>query len=97
MNPPALLIANSAQTKLHLTVATPRGFPRECAIPFRDCRRRSFGEPRENSDLQVAMKDVATLSGAGWNIIAVALNRTNPSYIWNVVSNVTHRSLSWQP
>jgi hypothetical protein len=43
------------------------------------------------------MKDIATFSGAGWNIIAVALNETNPAYIWNIVNNVTYPFLSWQP
>jgi hypothetical protein len=42
------------------------------------------------------MKDIATFSGAGWNIIAVALNETNPSYIWNIVDAVTYPFLSWQ-
>jgi hypothetical protein len=43
------------------------------------------------------MQDIATFSGAGWNIIAVALNETNPAYIWNIVDNVTYPFLSWQP
>jgi hypothetical protein len=43
------------------------------------------------------MKDIATFSDAGWNIVAVALNETNPSYIWNIVNNVTYPFLSWQP
>ena len=43
------------------------------------------------------MKDIATFSGEGWNIIAVALNETNPSYVWNIVNNVTYPFLSWQP
>jgi hypothetical protein len=43
------------------------------------------------------MKDIATFSGAGWNIITVALNETNPTYIWNIVDNVTYPFLSWQP
>jgi len=42
------------------------------------------------------MKDIATFSGATWNIIAVALNETNPVYIWNIVNNVTYPFLSWQ-
>jgi hypothetical protein len=42
------------------------------------------------------MKDIATFSGAGWNIITVALNQTNPTYIWNIVDNVTYPFLSWQ-
>jgi len=43
------------------------------------------------------MKDFSTFSGAGWNIIAVALNETNPVYIWNIVNNVTYPFLGWQP
>ena len=43
------------------------------------------------------MKDIATFSGAGWNVIAVALNQTDPAYIWNIVGGVTYPLLSWQP
>jgi hypothetical protein len=43
------------------------------------------------------MKDIITFLDAGWNIIAVALNQTNPAYIWNIVDNVTYPFLSWQP
>jgi len=43
------------------------------------------------------MQYIATFSGAAWNIIAVALNETNPAYIWNIVNNVTYPFLSWQP
>jgi len=43
------------------------------------------------------MQDIATFSGAGWNIITVALNETNPAYIWNIVDDVTYPFLSWQP
>jgi len=44
------------------------------------------------------MKDIATFSGAGWDIIWVADSGTrNPSYIWNIVNNVTYPFLSWQP
>jgi hypothetical protein len=42
------------------------------------------------------MQNIVTFSGAGWNIIAVALNETNPAYIWNIVDNVTYPFLSWQ-
>ena len=42
------------------------------------------------------MQDIATFSVAGWNIIEVALNETNPAYIWNIVNNVTYPFLSWQ-
>jgi hypothetical protein len=44
------------------------------------------------------MKDMATFSDAGWEIIAVANSGTrNPSYIWNIVNGVTYPFLSWQP
>jgi len=42
------------------------------------------------------MQDIATFSLTGWNIIAVALNETNPAYIWNIVNNVTCPFLGWQ-
>ena len=42
------------------------------------------------------MHDITTFSGAGWNIITVALNQTNTAYIWNIVNNVTYPFLSWQ-
>lgn len=44
------------------------------------------------------MRNIATFSGAGWNIIAVANPDTrNPSYIWNIVNGVIYPFLSWQP
>ncbi len=44
------------------------------------------------------MKDIATFSGAGWNIMTVANPGTrNPFYIWNIVNGVTYPFLSWQP
>jgi hypothetical protein len=43
------------------------------------------------------MQSTATFSGAGWNVIAVALNQTDPAYIWNIVNGVTYPFLSWQP
>jgi hypothetical protein len=42
------------------------------------------------------MMDIAIFSEALWNIIAVALNETNPACIWNIVNNVTYPFLSWQ-
>jgi len=43
------------------------------------------------------MKDIATFSDAGWNMIAVANPGTrDPSYIWNIVDGVTYPFLSWQ-
>jgi hypothetical protein len=44
------------------------------------------------------MHDIATFSGAGWNIIAVASTGTrNTSYIWNIVNGATNPFMSWQP
>jgi len=44
------------------------------------------------------MQNIATFSGAGWDIIAVADPGTrNPSYIWNIVDDETYPFLSWQP
>jgi hypothetical protein len=42
------------------------------------------------------MQNISTFSGAGWNIIAVNLNETNPAYTWNIIDNVTYPFLSWQ-
>jgi hypothetical protein len=42
------------------------------------------------------MQDITTFLEAGWDIVAVALNETNPAYIWNIVNNVTYPFLSWQ-
>jgi hypothetical protein len=44
------------------------------------------------------MQDVATFSLAGWDIIEVADPVTrNPSYIWNIVDDVTYPFLIWEP
>jgi hypothetical protein len=44
-----------------------------------------------------AMKNIATFSGAGWNIVTVAnLGTRNPSYIWNIVDGQTYPFLGWQ-
>jgi hypothetical protein len=43
------------------------------------------------------MKDIATFSGAGWNITAVAPGETNDAYTWNIIDDVTYPFLSWQP
>jgi hypothetical protein len=44
------------------------------------------------------MQSIATFSGVGWNIIAVAnLGTRNPVYIWNIVDAETYSFLSWQP
>ena len=42
------------------------------------------------------MQDIATFSGAGWNIIAVGVNETDSAYIWNIVDGVTYPFLSWE-
>jgi len=42
------------------------------------------------------MQHTVTFSAAGWNIITVALNESNPAYVWNIVNNVTYPFLSWQ-
>jgi hypothetical protein len=43
------------------------------------------------------MQNVATFSGAGWNIIAVGdLDERNPAYICNIVNGVTYPFLSWE-
>jgi hypothetical protein len=42
------------------------------------------------------MKNIATFSGAGWNITAVSSSgQHNPSYIWNIVDKLTYPFLSW--
>jgi hypothetical protein len=44
------------------------------------------------------MKNIATFSGAAWNIIAVANpGARNPAYIWNIVTGQSYPFLSWQP
>jgi len=44
------------------------------------------------------MKNIATFSSAGWNIVAVANRSTpNPAYTWNIVDKQTYPFLSWQP
>jgi hypothetical protein len=44
------------------------------------------------------MQDIATFSGAGWDIIGVANpSIRNLSYIWNIVDDETYPFLSWQP
>jgi hypothetical protein len=43
------------------------------------------------------MQDIATFSGVGWNITAVANpGMSNPSSIWNIVDDLTYPFLSWQ-
>jgi hypothetical protein len=42
------------------------------------------------------MKDVATFSGAGWDIYAVNPGQSNAAYTWNIVAGQTYPFLSWQ-
>ena len=42
------------------------------------------------------MQDIATFTGAGWNITAVDPGETLPDCIWNIVDTVTYPFLSWQ-
>ena len=42
------------------------------------------------------MKNIATFSGAGWNIIAVNPGMRDPSYIWNIVDGLIYPFLSRQ-
>jgi hypothetical protein len=44
------------------------------------------------------MQDITTFSGATWDIIGVVNpDSRDPSYVWNIVGNVTCPFLSWQP
>jgi hypothetical protein len=44
------------------------------------------------------MMDIATFTGAAWDIIEVGGPGTrNPTYIWNIVNYETYPFLSWQP
>jgi len=73
------------------------GYPDEVISSFWDTetsgQSTSDGGTGKNT---TEMKVIATFSGAGWNIVAVALNETNPAYIWNIVNNVTYPFLSWE-
>ena len=42
------------------------------------------------------MKNIATFSGAGWDIIAVASGETNDAYTWNIIDKQTYPFLSWE-
>jgi len=42
------------------------------------------------------MHDIATFTGAGWNIAAVASGERNTAYTWNIVDGQTYPFLSWQ-
>jgi len=43
------------------------------------------------------MQNIATFSGAGWDIIAVALDMSDLSYTWNIIEGQTYPFLSWEP
>jgi hypothetical protein len=43
------------------------------------------------------MKNIATFSGVAWNIMTVALNQTDSSHLWNIVSGLAYPFLSWHP
>ena len=44
------------------------------------------------------MQNIATFSGATWNIIAVAApSERDVAYVWNIVDDETYPFLSWQP
>jgi len=43
------------------------------------------------------MIDIATFTGAAWNITTADPGETNPTYTWNIVDAVTYPFLSWQP
>jgi hypothetical protein len=43
------------------------------------------------------MQGINTFSGAGWDIIAVANpSIRNPSYLWNIVDDITYPFLNWE-
>jgi hypothetical protein len=44
------------------------------------------------------MQDIATFSGAAWDIVEVGgSSDRNPAYTWNIVNGVTYPFLGWQP
>jgi hypothetical protein len=43
------------------------------------------------------MKNIATFSDAGWDIIAVATGTTDDAYTWNIVDGETYPFMNWQP
>ncbi|MEA1872014.1 MAG: GLUG motif-containing protein [Chloroflexota bacterium] len=42
------------------------------------------------------MMDIATFTGAEWEITDVDPSETNPAYIWNIVDDETYPFLSWE-
>jgi hypothetical protein len=64
---------------------------------FWDIQTSGQGTPDGGTGKTTAeMKSIATFSGVGWDIIAVAHEETNPAYAWNIVDGVTYPFLSWQ-
>jgi hypothetical protein len=49
------------------------------------------GKPTEE------MQDIATFTGAAWDITDVDPGGTNPTYTWNIVDGQAYPFLSWQP
>jgi hypothetical protein len=43
------------------------------------------------------MQDIATFTGAAWDITDVDPGETNPAYTWNIVDTVAYPFLGWQP
>jgi hypothetical protein len=44
------------------------------------------------------MQDIATFSGAGWDIVALgSVGERDTAHIWNMVDDATYPFLSWQP
>jgi hypothetical protein len=75
-------------------------------VNFRGTVRNSFWDTQTSGQATSAggtgkttaqMKNMATFSGAAWNITAVSnLGEHNHAYIWNIVDNVTYPFLSGQ-
>jgi hypothetical protein len=42
------------------------------------------------------MQDIATFSGATWDMTAVAASETNLACTWNIIDGETYPFLSWQ-
>jgi len=74
-------------------------------VNFRGTVRKSFWDMQTSGQATsdggtgkttAEMKNSATFSDAGWDIVAVGLNATDSTYIWNIVNGVTYPFLSWQ-
>jgi len=42
------------------------------------------------------MRDIATFSGAAWDIVEIALGETDDAYAWNIVDGQSYPFVSWQ-